>query len=104
MPSNNSVTIIELKGAESKDSLYFQPYALPTELPGQGVRKRVLNSCARSESSPGRRFRAPGPIILGSRRASFVGGNAKFIESDAVADAREFEVSGGCRPKGDSHK
>ena len=33
-------------------SLYFQSSALPTELPGLRVRKRVLNSCTRSESSP----------------------------------------------------
>ena len=33
-------------------SLYFQSSALPTELPGLRVRKRVLNSCTRSKSSP----------------------------------------------------
>jgi hypothetical protein len=37
-------------------SLYFQSSALPTELPGLGVRKRVLNSRARPESSPTGRF------------------------------------------------
>jgi hypothetical protein len=54
------------------------------------MRKRVLNSCARPESSPNRRFRAPEPIIQGSGRPGFVGGDAKFIESDPEADAGGF--------------
>jgi hypothetical protein len=54
------------------------------------MRKRVLNSCARPESSPNRRFRAPEPIIRGSGRPGFVGGDAKFIESDPEADAGGF--------------
>jgi hypothetical protein len=41
MPSNKSVALLELKGTETNSSLYFQSSALPTELPGQGVRKRV---------------------------------------------------------------
>jgi hypothetical protein len=51
------------------------------------MRKRVLNSRVRPESSPKRRFRAPESIIRGSGRPGFVGGDAKFIESDPEADA-----------------
>ena len=36
MPSNKSVTLLELMGTESNGSLYFQSSALPTELPGLG--------------------------------------------------------------------
>ena len=65
----------------------FQSSALPTELPGHGMRKRVLNSCERSESSPERRFRASGPIIPGSRRAGFVEGDVEVPGNDAGEDA-----------------
>jgi len=102
-PSNKFVTLLELMGTETNGSPYFQSSALPTELPGQGVRKRVLNRPARSESSPRRRFRAPAPIIPGSRRVGFVGGDAKFIGSGpcgmCAAGAEEFEVGGGWRPR-----
>ena len=70
----------------------FQSSALPTELPGQEMRKRVLNSCPRSESSPNRRFCALTPIIPGSRRSGFGGGDAKVIESDPEADSGGFGV------------
>jgi hypothetical protein len=63
----------------------FQSSALPTELPGLGMRKRVLNSCARSESSPKRLFRAPGPIIPRTGQVGFIGGEAtgpnRFVNS-----------------------
>ena len=88
MPSSKPVKILELMGTESSSSLYFQSSALPTELPGREMRKRVLNSCARSESSPNRRFRAPGAIIRGSGRRGFVGGDAKFIGGDVEAGVR----------------
>jgi len=39
------------------------------------------------------------PIIPGSGRSGFVGGNAKFIESDPKADAREFGPVGWKVPK-----
>ena len=77
---------------KSKSSLYFQSSALPTELPGREMRKRVLNSCARSESSPNRRFTA---IVRGSGRADLTGGDAKFIEGDVEAGVRG---GGGRRP------
>jgi hypothetical protein len=94
MPSNKSVTFLELKGTETNSSPYFQSSALPTELPGQGMRKRVLNSRARSESSPERPFRAPGPIIPGSRRAGFVESDVGVPGIDAGADTEMFEVGG----------
>jgi hypothetical protein len=67
----------------------FQSSALPTELPGQGMRKRVLNSRERSESSPERPFRAPVAIIPGWRRAGFVEGDVGV----PGIDAEMFEVS-----------
>jgi len=68
------------------------------------MRKRVLNSRGRSESSPNRRFCALTPIIPGSRGSGFVGGDAKFIESEPEADAREFEVGGRVVPEGDPRR
>ena len=77
MPLIKLVTFLELMGTESVSSLYFQSSALPTELPGREMRKRVLNSCARSESSPRRRFT---PIVRGSGRADLTGGDVEVIE------------------------
>ena len=82
-PSDKSVALLELMGTETNSSPYFQSSALPTELPGLEMWKRVLNSCARSESSPERRFRAPGPIIPGSRRWGFVEGDVEVPGNDA---------------------
>ena len=83
MPLIKLVTFLELMGTESSSSLYFQSSALPTELPGLGMRKRVLNSCARSESSPNRRFRAPAAIIPGSGRADLEKCDAGVLGGDA---------------------
>jgi hypothetical protein len=77
-------------GTETNSSLYFQSSALPTELPGQGMRKRVLNSRARSESSPKRRFRDSGAIIPGSSRADLEKCDVKGPGNDAKADPQEF--------------
>jgi hypothetical protein len=46
MPLSKLVTFLELMGTESESYLYFQSSALPTELPGLGMRKRVINSRA----------------------------------------------------------
>ena len=94
----NPLRFLGLEG-QRRSSPYFQSSALPTELSEPGVRKRVSNRPSRSESSPRGRFRAPGAIIPGSRRRGFIGGDAKFIESDPKAEAREFEMSGNLRPK-----
>ena len=51
MPLLKTVTILKLIGIEERGSLYFQSSALPTELPGHWVRKRVLNRRAGFESS-----------------------------------------------------
>lgn len=46
MPLPKSVALLELMGAETDSSPYFQSFALATELPGLGMQKRVLNSRA----------------------------------------------------------
>jgi hypothetical protein len=98
MPSNKSVTILGLKGTESTSSLYFQSSALPTELPEHGMRKRVLNSRARSESSPERLFRGSEAIIPGGLRADFIERDVKALESDSKVDLRGFGMGGRERP------
>ena len=80
----------------------FQSSALPTELPGRGVRKRVLNSRARSESSPERRFRGSEPIIPGSGRADPEKCDVRVLENDPEGDAGGFGMGGGKRPISDS--
>ena len=55
----NPLRFLNLWGRSRVSSLYFQSSALPTELPGLGMRKRVLNSRAPPESSPRGRF----PVI-----------------------------------------
>ncbi len=91
MPFPKPVTILELMGTESGSSLYFQSSALPTELPGQGIRKRVLNSRAQPESSPERRFRDAGAIIQGSGRADPEKCDVEVLENDLKADAGGLE-------------
>ena len=71
---------------------------MSSELPGQGVRKRVLNSRARSDSSPEHLFRAPEAILPGSGRADFIEGDVDLIGSDAEVDAEMLEVRGKKRP------
>jgi len=51
------------------------------------MRKRVLNRPAPSESSPRGRFT---PIIPGSRRRDFIGGDVKFSGGDEVIEKGVF--------------